>query len=71
MIIYKISGQNYTRFAGARARAMTARAALAEDTGHKKSAFDVTEIDLSTKKEDIIAYLNRLCEAKESGERRV
>lgn len=73
MIIYKVHGKNseeygVTRFAGSRAKASEIRNDLIAEHGGKKSAWTITEADLSTKKYELLEFINDLCKTKEDGD---
>lgn len=66
MILYQIKGNGVTRFEGSRVRANKVRAELVDTNGGKKNDYSVDEAEVSTKKAELIWFLNALCETKES-----
>ena len=68
MIIYKINGNGLTRFASAKAKATATVTELVSDNGGKRSEYAITEVDLDTRKEGLLDFLNKLCADKEGGE---
>lgn len=68
MIIYRIEGNGVTRFASAKAKASATVTGLVEDGNGKRKDFDIKEIDLDTRKDGLLDFLNELCAKKEGGE---
>ena len=67
MIIYRIDNDvtNVTRFASAKAKATATVTELVSENGGKRADYVIKEIDLDTRKEGLLDFLNKLCEVKE------
>lgn len=68
MRIYKIAGKTVTRFAPSQGAATTLRMQLVSEGLGKRSDFTISQIDIDTKKEGLIQFLNDLSTVQEVDE---
>lgn len=64
MIIYRIDNAdaNVTRFASAKAKASATVTELVNNGKGKRKDFSIEEVDLDTRKEPLLEWVNHLCE---------